>query len=272
MSWKKHVCQNLVLWLLASASLIAAQVNVRITDHQGSVVEGAQTRIVGPQAGLDLSAVSSKSGEVQFEVNAPGTYKLMIRKAGFLPVVSMDVAVGDTAVQVEPKLITKTALDKLTKEAEEAVRKKKHKEAIELYRQALVYFPQDAGFWANLAESYRMDNDLEKAMEAIEKASKYDPQFQAMEKEIVGVAAYEAGKKQLAQREFTKAVDSFSKSVKADASYAPAFYGLALSYANQGMYPQALENIQKAIELSPNDAQYKSIEERLKKAIASSRK
>jgi tetratricopeptide (TPR) repeat protein len=60
--------------------------------------------------------------------------------------------------------------------------------------------------------------------------------------------------------------------VKADASYAPAFYGLALSYANQGLYPQALENIQKAIELSPNDAQYKSIEERLKKAIASSRK
>jgi tetratricopeptide (TPR) repeat protein len=60
--------------------------------------------------------------------------------------------------------------------------------------------------------------------------------------------------------------------VRADPTYAPAFYGLALSYANQGMYPQALENIQKAVELSPNDAQYKEIHERLKKAIASSRK
>ena len=117
-----------------------------------------------------------------------------------------------------------------------------------------------------------MDNDLEKAMQAIEQALKYDAQFQTLEKEIVGTAAYEAGKKQLAQREFPKAVDSFSKSVKADPSYAPAFYGLALSYANQGMYPQALENIQKAVELSPNDAQYKSIEDRLRKAIAPSTK
>jgi tetratricopeptide (TPR) repeat protein len=60
--------------------------------------------------------------------------------------------------------------------------------------------------------------------------------------------------------------------VKADPTYAAAFYGLALSYANQGMYPQALENIQKAVELAPNEAQYKDIHERLKKAIASSRK
>ena len=82
-----------------------------------------------------------------------------------------------------------------------------------------------------------MDNDLDKAMEAIEQALKYDAQFQDLHKEIVGTAAYEAGKKQLAQKEFPKAVDSFSKSVKADPSYAPAFYGLALSYANQGMYP-----------------------------------
>jgi len=180
--------------------------------------------------------------------------------------------VGDTAVSIEPKLVTKLALDKLTKDAEEAVKKKKHKDAAELYKQVLIYFPQDGGFWANLAAAYRMDNDLDKAMEAIEQALKYDNQFQDLHKEIVGTAAYEAGKKQLAQKEFPKAADSFSKSVKADPSYAPAFYGLALSYANQGMFPQALENIQKAVELAPNDPQYKEIHERLKKAIASSKK
>jgi tetratricopeptide (TPR) repeat protein len=220
---------------------------------------------------VDVVAVSSKTGEVQFDV-ASGAYKLMIRKAGFLPVVSRDLTVADTAVSIEPRLITQTALDKLTKEAEEAVKKKKHKQAAELYKQVLIYFPQDGGFWANLAAAYRMDNDLDRAMEAIEQALKYDTQFQDLHKEIVGTAAYEAGKKELAQKEFPKAVDSFSKSVRADPTYAPAFYGLALSYANQGMYPQALENIQKAVELSPNDAQYKEIHERLKKAIASSRK
>ncbi len=271
MSWKKYVCALAVLWFSASANLIAVQVNVKITDHQGQVVEAAETRLVGVQPGVDVAAVSSKSGEVQFDVTS-GAYKLMIRKAGFLPVVSREVVVGDTAVSVEPKLVTKLVLDKLTKDAEEAVKKNKHKEAAELYKQVLIYFPQDGGFWANLAAAYRMDNDMEKAMEAIEQASKYDAQFQTLEKEIVGTAAYEAGKKQLAQKEFPKAVDSFSKSVKADPTYAPAFYGLALSYANQGMYPQALENIQKAVELAPSDAQYRDIHDRVKKAVASSKK
>ena len=271
MSWKKCGCILSVLLLSVSANLIAVQVNVKITDHQGQVVEAAETRLVGVQPGVDVAAVSSKTGEVQFDV-ASGAYKLMIRKAGFLPVVSREVVVGDTAVSIEPKLITKVVLDKLTKDAEEAVKKNKHKEAAELYKQVLIYFPQDAGFWANLAAAYRMDNDIDEAMEAIEQASKYDAQFQTLEREIVGTAAYEAGKNQLAQKEFPKAVDSFSRSVKADPSYAPAFYGLALSYANQGKYPQALENIQKALELSPNDAQYKSIEDRLKKAISSSKK
>jgi tetratricopeptide (TPR) repeat protein len=271
MSSKKYLCTLAILFLWVSANLIAVQVNVKITDHQDQIVEAAETRLVSVQLGVDVVAISSKTGEVQFDV-ASGAYKLMIRKAGFLPVVSREVVVGDTALSIEPKLITKDLLNKLTKDAEEAVKKKKHKEAAELYKRVLIYFPQDGGFWANLAAAYRMDNDMDKAMEAIEQASKYDAQFQALEKEIVGTAAYEAGKKQLAQREFPKAVDSFSRSVKADPSYAPAFYGLALSYANQGMYPQAMENIQKAIELAPNDAQYKSIEERLKKAIASSRK
>jgi tetratricopeptide (TPR) repeat protein len=271
MSWKNYLFNLTVLWSSASVYLIAVPVNVKITDHQGQVIEAAETRLVSVEPGVDVIAVSSKTGEVQFDV-ASGAYKLMIRKAGFLPVVSREVTVGDTAVSVEPKLVTKLVLDKLTKDAEEAVKKKKHKEAAELYKQVLIYFPQDGGFWANLAAAYRMDNDLDKAMEAIEKASKYDAQYQTLEKEIVGTAAYEAGKKQLAQKEFPKAVDSFSKSVKADPSYAPAFYGLALSFANQGMFPQALENIQKAVELSPNDAQYKDIHERLKKAVASSKK
>ena len=73
---------------------------------------------------------------------------------------------GEMLVSIEPKLVTKLALDKLTKDAEEAVKKKKHKEAAELYKQVLIYFPQDGGFWANLATAYRMDNDLDKAMGA----------------------------------------------------------------------------------------------------------
>ena len=125
MSWKKQVFVLVILWASVSANLVAVQLNVKITDHQGQVIEAAETRLVSVQPGVDVIAVSSKSGEVQFDV-ASGAYKLMIRKAGFLPVVSREVTVGDTAVSIEPKLITKLALDKLTKDAEEAVKKKRH--------------------------------------------------------------------------------------------------------------------------------------------------
>ncbi len=270
MIWKKYLGSLLLALLLGGpGSLLATKVKIRITDHEGQAIAGAETRLVGSQPGEELFGLSSDVGEVEFEVTLPGTHKLMIRKPGFLPLVSSDVQVGDTAVSVEPRLVTKTVLDKWAKDAEEAVKKKKYKEAAEVYRQVLVCFPQDAGFWANLATSYRMDNDMDKAMEAIEKAARYDPQFQGLEKEIVGIATHEAGKRYLAQKEFSKALASFSRSVKADPTYAPAFYGLALSYANQGMYPQALESVQKAIELAPNESQYKSIEEKLKQAVGS---
>jgi tetratricopeptide (TPR) repeat protein len=115
-----------------------------------------------------------------------------------------------------------------------------------------------------------MINEMDKAIESTKQAVKYAPtQFSALEKEIVGAAAYEAGKKYLAQKEFSKAADSFSRSVKADPTYAAAFYELALSYANQGIYSQALESVQEALKLDPSNAQYKSIEERLKQTIAS---
>src|SRR5262245_10742387 len=127
MSWKKVVLNLAVVWFPASAYLIAVPLNIKITDHQGQVIEAAETRLVSAQPGVDVVAVSSKTGEVQFDV-ASGMYKLMIRKAGFLPVVSREVTIGDTPVSIEPKLVTKAVLDKLTKDAEEAVKKKKHKE------------------------------------------------------------------------------------------------------------------------------------------------
>ena len=45
-------------------------------------------------------------------------------------------------------------------------------------------------------------------MEAIERALKYDAQFQDLRKEIVGTAAYEAATEQLAHQKFPKAVET----------------------------------------------------------------
>jgi tetratricopeptide (TPR) repeat protein len=261
----------LVLLVVPPVDLPAAKLKATISDHRAQAVAGVEVRLVNASSGEELRGLSSEAGSVEFEVATPGTYKLMIRKSGYLPLIWSELPVGDTDQSVEPRLVTQAVLDNWSKDADAAIKKKKLKEAVDLYKQMLLYFPQDAGFWANLATTYQLNNDLENSIEAVRRAAKYDPaQFLALEKEIVAIAAYELGKKQLAQREFSKAEKSFSESVKADATYAPAFYGLALSYANQGKYPQALENVRKAIQLNPNDAQYKSIEEKLKQAMGSS--
>jgi hypothetical protein len=109
MHWKRCVFSMPVLWLSTSAYLTAVPVQVKITDHQGQPVEAAETRLVSVQPGVDVVGVSSKTGEVQFDV-ASGAYKLMIRKAGFLPVTSREVTVGDTALSLEPRLVTKLVL------------------------------------------------------------------------------------------------------------------------------------------------------------------
>jgi tetratricopeptide (TPR) repeat protein len=256
------------LFLLFVSNLLAGTVKIKITDDQDKAVEGAEIRLVKLESGEALTVVSSAEGLASLEANPPGAYKLMIRKTGYLPLVLGKVDVSDAVLNIEPRLVTQEVFEQWSKGADAAVKKKKYQDALSLYQKILVYFPQDGGFWANLATTHQLNGNPEAAMQAAEKAAKLDTQYQGLEKKIVGVAGHEAGKKYLAQKQFEKAAELFNKSVKADPTYAPAFYGLALSYANQGLYPQALESVRKALELNPNEAEYKTIEQRLKEAVA----
>jgi tetratricopeptide (TPR) repeat protein len=263
-------CLGMVGMVFAPWILSAATVRVHITDPQGTAVDGAEVNLVSPQAGEAKSKVSAANGQVEFDHLAAGTYQLKVARPKFVSSEVDPVAVADSDVTVEIKMAPQEVVKKIVEDANEAFKKKKFQEAAELYIKAIVFFPKDASMWAHLAKSQQMANEMDKAIESVKQAVKYAPgQFGGLEKEIIGAGAYEAGKKFLAQKEFAKATESFSRSVKADPTYAPAFYGLALSYANQGKYPQALENVQQARKLDSGNAQYKSIEERLKQTIAS---
>jgi tetratricopeptide (TPR) repeat protein len=151
-----------------------------------------------------------------------------------------------------------------------AFKKKKYEEAAQGFEELRSYYPQDTTVLANLARCYQALSQSDKALELARQAVKLDPiTFASLEKDIIASATYNAGKKHLAAREFPQAIESFTESVKGDPTYAPAFYGLALSYANSGKYPQALENVQQALKLDPSNQQYKAIEEQLKKVMGS---
>jgi tetratricopeptide (TPR) repeat protein len=263
-------CLGMIGMVFVPWILYAATVRVHITDQQGTGVEGAEVKLVSSQSGEAKSKVSAANGEAEFDHLAAGTYQLKVARPRFVGSEADPVAVADSDVTMEIRLAPQDVVKKMVEDGNEAFKKKKYQEAAEQYVKALMFLPREAPMWAHLAKCQQMINDMDKAIESVKQAVKYAPtQFGALEKEIVGAGAYEAGKKFLAQKEFSKATESFSLSVKADPSYAPAFYGLALSYANQGKYPQALENVQQARKLDSGNAQYKSIEERLKQTIAS---
>jgi tetratricopeptide (TPR) repeat protein len=265
---KKHL--GVVGLVFVPWGLYAATARVHIVDHQGVPVDAAEVRLVNSQSGEAKSKMSVTNGDAEFDHLGAGTYQVTAVRPRFVSGEISPVSIGDSDVAIEIRLAPEDALKKLVSDANEAFKKKKFQEAADQYAKAVMFFPKDASMWAYLAKSQQMINETSKAMESAKQAARYDPaKYDSLEKEVVGAGNYEAGKKYLAQKEFSRAADSFSLSVKDDPTYAPAFYGLALSYANQDKYPQALENVQRALKLDPSNAQYKSIEQRLKQAMGS---
>ncbi len=263
----------IVLCLFITGGLSAASLKARVMDQDGVVLAGVEAKLLNTSTGAEKYAITDKKGEMVFPDLPAGTYKLMGRKAGYANVESATVSISDSDASLDCKMIATPVLEKMMEKATSSFKRKKYNEAAQAYAELSIHFPQDATVWGNLSRSYQALQQSDKALEAARHAIRLDPtRFASLEKEVVATATYEAGKKQLAGRDFDNAVKSFSESVKSDPTYGPAFYGLALAYANKGAYPQALENIQQAIKLDPANTQYKSIEEKLKQAVGSSRK
>jgi tetratricopeptide (TPR) repeat protein len=269
----KRIISCLMLLACLPTGLMAAKVVAHMINDKDAPIPGVESKLVEITSGAEKYGTSSKSGEVVFTDVALGTYKLMGRKQGFAHGESKPVTVTGAEATVELKLLTEAEVAKMTDKASSAFKKKKYEEAAQGFEELRSYYPQDATILANLARCYQALNQSDKALELARQAVKLDPiTFGSLEKDVIASATYNAGKKHLAVREFPQAIESFTESVKADATYAPAFYGLGLSYANSGKYPQALENVQQALKLEPNNQQYKAIEEQLKKVLGSGTK
>lgn len=269
----KRVFFCLTLLIGLPVGLMAAKVVAHLADQQGAPLAGVESKLVNSSTGAEQYGVSSKTGEIIFPNVQPGTYKLLGRKAGYGHSESKPVTVAEADESVELKLLDQAVTGKMMEKASSSFKKKKYEESAQQYEELLSYYPQDATILANLARCYQALKQSDKALDAARRAVKLDPNtFGNLDKEIVATATYDNGKKQLAAREFPKAIESFTESVKADPTYAPAFYGLALAYANSQKYPQALENIQQAIKLDPGNQEYKGIEDRLKQVMSPAQK
>jgi tetratricopeptide (TPR) repeat protein len=271
----KRIHWILAALLLGSPSAWSATVKVLMTDSKGTPLPGVEAKLTPTSAGFDLASPakelfgnSAASGEILIPEVADGTYFLKTRMVGFASGEAGPIAVSGADLSLTMKMLTQPEVEKMIQSASNAFKKKKFEEAAAQYKELLACFANDPTLLGNMARSLLALNQLAQALDYAKRAIQLDPErFKALEKDIVATATYEAGKKSLAGKSFAKAAEQFSESVKSDPTYAPAFYGLALSFANLGKYPQALENVQKALELDPGNSEYKGIEERLKAVL-----
>jgi len=270
-----RILLGLAFLFFVTQDMPAATIKALVTDQKGTPLPGVEAMLtttasgfgIAPQ-GVEKFGKSAEAGEILIPDVADGTYLLKTRKTGYASGESAPITVSGSDLSVTMKMLAQPELEKMIEKAGSAFKKKKYEDAVEQYKELLNYFPNDATLLGNMARSLQAMNQSDQALEYARKAVKLDPErFKTLDKEIVATATYEAGKKFLAEKSFAKAVEQFSESVKSDPAYAPAFYGLALAYANLGKYPQALENVQQALVLDPGNEQYKGIEERLKSVL-----
>ncbi len=118
--------------------------------------------------------------------------------------------------------------------------------------------------WLKESRNFRITNKFEEALTAIEKAISLDPKYiQAyVEKGIIyrdrpfeltdaDISDFDFGSKRVSD----EVIALFEKAIQLDPTYAQAYFEIAVTYARNAYYTEALITIEKVIQLDPTYAQ-----------------
>ena len=158
-------------------------------------------------------------------------------------------------------------------------RQRGHSErAIELYREAVVFAPDDAQAWYNLAAAFQEVGDMPRAAEAVQEALKRDS-GNADALNVLGIIQSAGGKPAQALDEFQKAaaIDprnarihnnignaaralgrfpeaeaAFRRAIELAPTYPDPHNGLGALDIDRNLYPEAVRNFDRALQLSPD--------------------
>ncbi len=116
--------------------------------------------------------------------------------------------------------------------------------AIEYYRKAGQKYPEDMEVWTDMAESYARMNQLDSAMQAVNKAlavSSLDLQ-----------TVFMAGQMAMQKNDYKKAEQLFTNITSENPDIGQAYLQLAVAQASQGNFNGAIETVNTAIEVDPS--------------------
>lgn len=258
-----------LLWFLLSlipVTVQGAKVSVKFIDKRDKPLTGVEAKLVHDESGKEIFRKAGKNTELEFEPTDKGAFHLMAQRKGYLTIKSDPFTLEDKDVQLKIKLVDLDQFRKIEAEGKAALEQGRYPEALQRFQALNSMVPTEPATWSNLARSYAMTRDHEKALQAVRKAASYDSaQFGGdFEKMILATLNSEEGNYQLEQKNYAKAVEALTKSAELDAAKAETFYSLALSYGQLKKYPEALKNIEQALKLKPDDSGFLAVQKILK--------
>lgn len=245
--------------LLSVQSVCASTLQCKFTDEEGKVLKNVEARLTLAGTEAHQFQKSNKSGEAAFPDLTGGTYEVMAQLKGYVVLKREIAIIGDRSVDLV--LMTEKAFDQLDTEARTAIKNEQFSAALPTLQKLLANYPEDAALHYNLGLTYAGLQQEEKAMAEAAQAAKLDPEFANSATQVQGMLWRERGQSALKSQDFVKAGEAFEKWVKLDPKSDQAYYGLALAYGHQGKFPQALDAVNKALELAPQNNTYKSVKE-----------
>jgi type IV pilus biogenesis/stability protein PilW len=273
----------LPLLLAIPASSQSRAIRGKITDDKGGPIEKAAISIIRREPPQTLRCESNKKGEYIYMLGIqPGTYRVIVRKEGFVPQYKENVSppLGEQAeenFQLVPgddktKLpfeYTKEQLEQLKKDIEsskgsqqfsnevralfnaglEFYNSAKYAEAIEQFEKAVAKDPKQWGILSRIGDCYAKQGKRDEAIEAYKKAIDLNPKDSTIFTNY-GAMLAATGKIEESQKAFETAIE-----MSPGSAAAKPYTNIGITFTNSGNVDKAIEYFQKAIQADPNYAE-----------------
>ena len=257
------VVQALLLSLILLPGLAAEPFICTFVDKNRKPLRNVEARLsfVDSDNSADMPPLyrrSDKEGVAEFPELLPGSYVLDAQLRNYVPARQF-VSAGED-FRVSRTLLRKNEFEKIEKQAYRDLDAAEFLDAIKGVEGLLEFYPEDAFLHDALARAYAGLDDEVRALDAARTASQLDPEgFADADLRVQKMLLSNRGEQALQGFDLSAARDAFESLREIAPDDPVAYEGLALTYGHLGRLDQALEAIEKAVELDPDNPQLAEI-------------
>ena len=241
-------------------------------DTRGVGLRDVETRLTrldarGEDAGDPRYSESDENGLIEFSNLDPGAYRFEAQHKIFISTERTLQLQGEA--DLKQVLLRKKEFDQLNKQAKRALENGDYQTAIDRLMVLVTAHSDTAVLRANLARAYAGRLDQQKALAEADAAAAMDAgQFSTLRQELQKRMLPDLGQNAMYEMDFATAAAHYETLRDIDPEDPLAYRGLALSYGHLGRFKEALEAVNRAIELDPSDAQLALIKNTLENNAA----